>query len=310
MKKINKDTIFRLSSLIGLILLILALSILSPKFRTVDNLFNILRQVTVNALIAFGMTFVILTGGIDLSVGSVVAVSGALVAGMMIRNNLGTMPAILIALISGVVMGGLNGVLISNGKVPAFVGTLATQLMFRGFTLVYTGGRPISNLNESFAFIGKGYVFKVIPVPVVIMLVTFILLYIVLRKTKFGKHVYAIGGSEQTAYYSGINVKRTKLFVYIIGGVLAAMSGIILTSRLNSAQATAGQAFESDAIASVVVGGTSLSGGKGWIVGTLIGASIIGVLTNGLNLLGVHAYYQQIIKGAVIIGSVLMDRSE
>ncbi len=307
--KINKEKIQKLSPVLGLLVLIIVLAIASPQFLTVDNLLVVLRQVTINALIAFGMTFVILTGGIDLSVGSIVALTGAFTAGALV-NGVSTFIAILIGLISGIVMGAFNGLLVAYGKVPPFVGTLATMTIYRGMTLVYTDGMPISNLRNNFTFWGKGYVFNVIPVPVVIMLVAFVVLYLLLSKTKFGKHVYAIGGNEITAYYSGINVKKIKLSVYAISGLLAALSGIVLTARLNSAQATAGMAFDSDAIASVVVGGTSLSGGKGGIIGTLIGAAIIGVLTNGLNLLGVHSYYQQIVKGIVIIGSVLMDRSK
>lgn len=308
MKKIDKDLVYKLSPLIGLVVLIVVLSINSAQFFTVDNMFTVLRQISTNALIAFGMTFVILTGGIDLSVGSMVALSGAITAGMM-ANGASTASSVLIGLGVGLAMGLVNGALIAFGNVPPFVGTLATMTIYRGMTLVYTGGMPISRLNSSFAFIGKGYIFG-IPFPVVIMIISFLILSLILKNTKFGKHVFAVGGSEQTAYFSGINVKIVKLLVYVLAGVLAAASGIMLTSRLNSAQATAGQNFESDAIASVVVGGTSLSGGKGWIFGTLIGAAIIGVLTNGLNLLGVHSYYQQIVKGIVIIGSVLMDRSK
>lgn len=307
--EINKEKLQRISPLIGLTLLFVVLSIASPQFLTIDNLITVFRQVTINALIAFGMTFVILTGGIDLSVGSIVALTGAFTAGAM-SNGTSTLVAILIGLSSGILMGLANGILISLGNIPPFVGTLASMTIFRGVTLVYTGGIPISNLNDSFTFWGKGYIFGVVPIPVVIMILSFIILYIVLTKTKFGKHVYAIGGNEETAYFSGVNVKKIKVLVYVISGLLAAMSGMLLTARLNSAQATAGTGFDSDAIASVVVGGTSLSGGNGGILGTIIGATIIGVLTNGLNLLGVHSYYQQIVKGIVIIVSVLMDRSK
>lgn len=298
----------RMGPLLGLILLVVILSIISSDFLSVSNIFNVLRQVSINALIAFGMTFVILTGGIDLSVGSIVALSSALAAGMMVAGSNPSI-AILAGLLSGAAMGTVNGVIISRGKVAPFIATLATMTIFRGMTLVYTQGKPIAGLPDSFGMFGRGYLFD-IPMPVIWMLISFVVLYIVLKFTTFGRHVFALGGNEEATRLSGINTPRVKTFVYTISGLFAAISGIILTSRLNSAQPTAGMSYELDAIAAVVIGGTSLSGGKGWIVGTLIGAMIIGILDNGLNLMNVSSFYQQAVKGAVILLAVLLDRSK
>lgn len=297
-----------LGSLLGLVLIVVILSVVNGDFLTVGNIFNVLRQISINALIAFGMTFVILTGGIDLSVGSILALSSAFTAGLM-ASGMNTWLAVGIGLIGGLVMGAINGLLITKGKVAPFIATLATMTVFRGLTLVYTQGRPITGFKEDFALLGKGY-FLQIPMPIIWMVIAFAVLYIILKHTTFGRRVYALGSNEEATWLSGINTSKVKILVYSISGLLAAISGIILTSRLNSAQPTAGGAFELDAIAAVVLGGTSLSGGRGWIVGTLIGAMIIGVLDNGLNLLNVSSFYQQVVKGTVILIAVLLDRSK
>jgi len=304
----NTGILQRMGPLMGLALLVIVLSIISEDFLTASNILNVLRQISINALIAFGMTFVILTGGIDLSVGSIFALSGAITAGLMVQ---GTDPllAVLVGLLSGALMGAINGFLIAKGKVAPFIGTLATMTVFRGLTLVYTEGRPITGMPEGFAMLGKGYFFE-IPMPVIWMLISFVVLYMLLKHTTFGRHVYALGSNEVATQLSGINTSRVKILVYSISGLFAALSGIILTSRLNSAQPTAGTSYELDAIAAVVLGGTSLAGGKGWIVGTLIGAMIIGVLDNGLNLLNVSSFYQLVVKGGVILIAVLLDRSK
>lgn len=299
----------KLGPLIGFFLLCIVLSILSDSFLTVNNWMNVLRQVSINALIAFGMTFVILTGGIDLSVGSVLALSSAITAGMM-AGGMNGFTAIIIGLLAGFLMGAINGAVITKGRVAPFIATLATMTMFRGLTLVYTDGRPITGFASDdilFQMMGRGY-FLGIPVPVVFMLIAYAVLYFVLKKTTFGRHTYAVGGNEEASRLSGIRVDRLKIWIYSLTGGLSALAGIILTSRLNSAQPTAGTAYELDAIAAVVLGGTSLSGGRGWIFGTLVGALIIGVLNNGLNLLNVSSFYQQVIKGAVILLAVLLDR--
>lgn len=297
-----------LGSLLGLVLIVVILSVVNGDFLTVGNIFNVLRQISINALIAFGMTFVILTGGIDLSVGSILALSSAFTAGLM-ASGMNTWLAVGIGLVGGLIMGAINGLLITKGKVAPFIATLATMTVFRGLTLVYTQGRPITGFKEDFALLGKGY-FLQIPMPIIWMVIAFAVLYIILKHTTFGRRVYALGSNEEATWLSGINTSKVKILVYSISGLLASISGIILTSRLNSAQPTAGGAFELDAIAAVVLGGTSLSGGRGWIVGTLIGAMIIGVLDNGLNLLNVSSFYQQVVKGVVILIAVLLDRSK
>jgi ribose transport system permease protein len=294
--------------LLGLALIVIVLSIISDDFLTLSNIFNVLRQISINALIAFGMTFVILTGGIDLSVGSILALSSAITAGLM-TGGMDTTLAVLIGLMAGMAMGAVNGLIIAKGKVAPFIATLATMTVFRGLTLVYTEGKPITGLNPDFAMLGKGF-FLEIPMPVIWMVLSFVVLYFILRHTTFGRHVYALGSNEEATRLSGISTTRVKVWVYTISGLFAALSGIILASRLNSAQPTAGTAYELDAIAAVVLGGTSLAGGRGWIVGTLIGAMIIGVLDNGLNLLNVSSFYQAVVKGAVILVAVLLDRSK
>ncbi|WP_413366129.1 ribose ABC transporter permease [Lysinibacillus sp. 3P01SB] len=309
-KQETKELITKLGPLIGLFLLVIVITLLNPSFLSVNNLLNVLRQVSISALIAFGMTFVILTGGIDLSVGSTLALTGAAAASLLAS---GTDPIIAMgaALILGLLLGAVNGVIITKGKVAPFIATLATMTIYRGLTLVYTEGRPVSGLGDSAAFqmFGKGYFFG-IPVPVITMIITFVVLYFILHKTTFGRRVYAVGGNEEASKLSGISPDRVKIAVYAITGLLAAMSALILTSRLNSAQPTAGESYELDAIAAVVLGGTSLTGGKGWIFGTLVGALIIGVLNNGMNLIGVSSFFQQVVKGVVILLAVLIDRKK
>ncbi|MFC5540783.1 ribose ABC transporter permease [Ureibacillus suwonensis] len=310
MTKSSKEMISKLGPLIGLILLIIVVSIMNPSFLTISNIFNVLRQVSISAIIAFGMTFVILTGGIDLSVGSTLALTGAVAASLLAG---GTDPIVSmgVALILGLVLGAFNGVIITKGKVAPFIATLATMTIYRGLTLVYTNGKPISGLGDhaSFQLFGKGY-FLGVPIPVITTIVSFAILAFILHKTTFGRRVYAVGGNEEAAKLSGINADRVKIAVYAISGFLAALSALILTSRLNSAQPTAGESYELDAIAAVVLGGTSLNGGKGWIFGTLIGALIIGVLNNGMNLIGVSSFWQQVVKGIVILLAVLLDRKK
>ncbi|WP_342538946.1 ribose ABC transporter permease [Sporosarcina sp. FSL K6-1540] len=310
LKSNTQSVLQKIGPLIGLLLIVIIISIMSPNFLTLNNLLNVLRQVSINALIAFGMTFVILTGGIDLSVGSILALTGAVTAGLM-AGGMDPLLAMFLGLLLGAVLGAINGVIIAKGKVAPFIATLATMTIYRGLTLVYTEGKPISGLGDSQAFqlLGKGYFFG-IPVPVITMAITFGILYFILKKTTFGRRVYAVGGNEEASRLSGISVDRIKIYVYALTGMLAALAAMILTSRLNSAQPTAGNMFELDAIAAVVLGGTSLTGGRGWIVGTLIGALIIGVLNNGLNLIGVSSFFQQVVKGAVILVAVLLDRKK
>lgn len=307
-----KEKIFndfsKLGPLIGLIIMVIFLGFMSDAFFTLDNILNLLRQISVNALIAFGMTFVILTAGIDLSVGSLLALGSALTAGLL-TSGLDPMLAVLLGLLIGFGLGAINGLIITKGKVAPFIATLATMTIYRGATLVYTDGMPITGLSDSFAFemIGGGYILG-IPFPVILMIGVFLIFYFVLKKTVFGRQVYAVGGNEEASILSGIKADRVKIWVYSLTGMLSVLAGMILTSRLNSAQPTAGEMFELDAIAAVVIGGTSLMGGRGRITGTLIGALIIGVIDNGLNLMNVSSFYQQIVKGGVILLAVLLDR--
>ncbi len=299
-----------LGPVFALFVLILVITVMSPDFLQPANLLNLLRQVSVNALIAFGMTFVILTAGIDLSVGSILALTGAVTA-QLIVSGYSTWLSIAIGLLLGVALGAANGLIIAYGRVAPFIETLATMTIYRGATYVFTDGNPVTgaHMNDSFTFqfIGRGYLFG-IPFPIILMLVSFGLLQILLHKTAFGRDTYALGGNERAAFVAGVKTKKVTIVIYLISGLMAALAGTILTSRLSSAQPDAGTAYEMDAIAAVVLGGTSLMGGKGRIFGTLIGALIIGVLNNGMNLLGISSFYQQIVKGVVILIAVLMDR--
>lgn len=300
----------KLGPLLGFIILVIIVSLMNPSFLAPLNLLNLLRQVAINALIAFGMTFVILTGGIDLSVGAILALSSALMAGMM-TSGMDPILAMIVGTLLGGIMGMINGVLITKGNMAPFIATLATMTIFRGLTLVYTNGNPITGLGDNYLFqlFGRGY-FLGIPVPAITMIMTFLILWVLLHRTSFGRKTYAIGGNEKAAIISGIRVHRVKIMIYSIAGLLSALAGAILTSRLNSAQPTAGTSYELDAIAAVVLGGTSLAGGRGRIFGTLIGVFIIGTLNNGLNLLGVSSFYQMVVKGIVILIAVLIDRKK
>jgi ribose transport system permease protein len=307
----------KFQSLIALLLLCIVLSFLTDKFFAADNGLNILRQVAVNAIIATGMTLIVLTAGIDLSVGSVLALCGAVTAGLF-KNGLEfasadlfigftILGAILGGLLIGTLLGWFNGFTVTKFNVPPFVATLAMLTIARGFTMLYTKGHPISNLGKDFAFIGAGSLLG-IPVPVWIAIVVVLLAVFITQKTKLGRYIYAIGGNEQAAKLSGINIKKVKLTVYAMAGALAALGGIIVTARLDSAQPNAGISYELDAIAAVVIGGTSLSGGKGSVWGTVMGAIIIGVLNNGLVLLNVSPFWQQVVKGGVILLAVIIDK--
>ncbi|MCG3721032.1 ribose ABC transporter permease [Vibrio cincinnatiensis] len=308
-KLFSKAWLIEQKSLIALLFLVVVVSFLNPNFFTIDNILNILRQTSVNAIIAVGMTLVILTAGIDLSVGSVLALCGAFAASL-IALEVPVFVAVPTALLAGAILGGISGIIIAKGKVQAFIATLVTMTLLRGVTMVYTDGRPIStgftDTADAFAWFGTGYALG-IPVPVWMMVIVFAAAWYLLNHTRFGRYVYAMGGNESAARLSGINVARVKIGVYAICGLLSALAGIIVTSRLSSAQPTAGMGYELDAIAAVVLGGTSLMGGKGRIMGTLIGALIIGFLNNALNLLDVTSYYQMIAKAVVILLAVLVD---
>lgn len=306
MEKDIKSLLFKYKSLIGLIILCVVISVITPRFLTVTNVLNVFTQVSVNAIIAVGMCFVILTGGIDLSVGSTLAITGA-VAATLVKSNTNTFVTIIAVLIIGALIGLFNGILVSKGKIQAFIVTLATMTVFRGVTYVYTKGTPISGLSSDFTVIGNGKLAG-IPLPVILILLVVLGAWYVLNQTRYGRYVYAVGGNEDSARLSGINTDKIKALVYVICGVTAALSGIVVTSRIGSASPNAGSGFELDAIAAVVLGGTSLSGGEGSVIGTIIGAMIIGVLNNGLNLMNVSPFYQLIVKGFVIILAVILDK--
>ncbi len=301
-----KDMIRRYGILIGLIGLITGFSVLSERFFTISNMLIVMRQTSIVAFLAVGMSFVILGAGIDLSVGSVLAFSGAVGAGVM--QNGGIFFGILAGLALGAALGAFSGIVITKLKIPAFIATLAMMAIARGGTLVYTDGRPITGLPSSFAFLGRGYIGNV-PFPIILMLIIFILAYIVLKLTRFGRYVYATGGNINAARASGIKVDNVIISTFAISGFLSGLTGMVLASRLNSAQPTAGMGYELDAIAAVVLGGTNLFGGEGELWGTLVGAFIMGILNNGLNMLNVSSFYQQVVKGIVILIAVTVAQS-
>ncbi|MGH4038031.1 MAG: ABC transporter permease subunit [Sphaerochaeta sp.] len=308
-KLTNKSNMLQeYGSQIALVLLLLLLSIISPEFRTVNNLLSLLRQSSVNGLIAFGMTVVILTGGIDLSVGSTLALTALLGAGML-KGGVPAPIAILLVLIIGIALGVLNGVMVVNGKIQPFIATLVSMTAYRGIAMIFSDGRPISRLGDSslLAFLGQGK-FLGIPVPVWIMIILFFIFRFFLQNTVIGRDTYATGSNDKAAALAGISIAKVKYLVYAVSGFTAAFAGLILVSRLGSAQPTLGSGYELDAIAAVAVGGTSMNGGRGKILGTLTGVIIIAALNNGMNIIGISSYYQQVVKAIVILLAVLSDR--
>jgi len=291
---------------IGLLCIMLVLSVLEPSFRTSQNLVNILRQSSVIGIMAVGMTFVILTAGIDLSVGSVLALTGVVCASLEHRGwpVAGVVGA---TLLFGALIGAANGVVITLGRVTPFVVTLGMMSVARGWAHIYTEGQPISGFGPAFRRIGSGAVLS-IPIPVIVFAFTVLLAAIVLRQTVLGRYTYAIGGNEEAARLSGVPVRFYKALAYAISGVAAALGAVVLTARLNAAESIAGMGYELDVIAAVVIGGTSLMGGRGGVWGTLVGALLIGTINNGMNLLQISAYYQSVVKGGIIVSAVLLDR--
>ena len=285
------------------IVLAIALSILSDRFLTVSNQINILRQATINGIVAVGMTLVILTAGIDLSVGSVLALS-AVVSADLLKQGIPVPLGILVALTIGGLMGMVNGLIITKGRIPPFIATLGMLTVGRGLTLMYTQGKPFTGLPAAFRFIGAGSLGPV-PMPIVVAGLVFIIGGIVLSRTRFGEYVYLLGDNPLAARLAGINTHRMIILVYMISGICAALAGMILIARLDSAQPVIGQGYEFDAIAAVVVGGTSFSGGEGTLLGTLLGALLIETLNNGLNLLNVSPLWEQVVKGVVIALALL-----
>ncbi|WP_408608169.1 ABC transporter permease [Anaerosacchariphilus polymeriproducens] len=292
--------------LIGLLIMCVFMSLRSSVFLTGNNISNVLRQVTTNANLAFGMTFAIILCGIDLSVGSILAFSGTLCAGLIANSGVPVPLAVLCGILAGTLLGFINGFIIAKTQMPPFIVTLAMMQIARGAAYVYTNGMPIRVMVPEYNNIGIGYL-GIIPLPVIYTGVFFVFTALLLGKTRYGKYVYAVGGNEDAARFSGINIGRVKVITYTLIGFLASVSGIVICARMYSGQPTAGDGAEMDAIAAVVLGGTSFSGGIGKIGGTLIGVFIIGVLNNGLNLLNVNSFWQLIAKGLVILLAVYID---
>ena len=317
-KKTYRQSLSKFQSLIALIILCLVISLLSDKFLTAANAWNVMRQISVNICISVGMTLVVLTAGIDLSIGSVLALCGAITAGLLKNgieipsSNLYIGFTILGAIVAGLLVGSLlgwfNGWTITRFKVPPFVATLAMLTIARGLTMLWTKGFPITGLGENFAHLGTGWLLG-IPLPVWISGVIVFIAVVITNKTKLGRYIYAIGGNESAATLSGIDIKNIKIAVYTMAGALAGVGGLLVTSRLDAAQPNAGTGYELDSIAAVVIGGTSLSGGRGSVLGTVLGAIIIGVLNNGLVLLNVSPFWQQVVKGLVILLAVVIDKA-
>ena len=312
------EQLARFQSFLALALMVIALSLASNNFLTVDNTMNVLRQISINLCLSLGMTLVILSGGIDLSVGSVLALAGAVAAGLL-KNGLAlprfnllvqfTVPGAIVAGIGvGSVLGWFNGLAVTRFKLPPFVATLGMLSIARGLTMLWTGGFPVTGLGDDFGRLGTGHALG-IPMPVWISAALVALFIVVTRRTRFGRHLYAVGGNERAATLSGLAVPRIKLMVYTLGGGLAAVAGLLVTARLDSATPNAGLGYELDSIAAVVIGGTSLSGGRGSILGTVLGCLIIGILNNGLFLLDVSPFWQQVVKGFVILAAVAVDKA-
>ncbi|NDR56243.1 ribose ABC transporter permease [Pseudoruegeria sp. M32A2M] len=295
--------------MVGLIVVSVLMGFASENFFSVSNILNVLRQVSINGILAVGMTFVILTGGIDLSVGAVMAFSGTVCAGLIVNMGMPGSVGLAGGLLVGLGLGVFNGILVAWGRMPAIIVTLATMGIARGLGLIYSGGYPISGLPSWIAWFGIGRI-GIIPVPVIAMFLIYGLAWVLLERTAFGRHVYSIGGNETAARLSGVKTQRIKLAIYTISGMTSAFAAVILTGRLMSGQPNAGGGFELDAIAAVVMGGTSIAGGRGLIFGTLIGAVLLGILNNGLNLVGINPYLQDVIKGFIILLAIYIGRGE
>lgn len=306
-KVTKKQFVSMYGSLIGLLLLVVVISVLRPRFISAANLRNVIRIASINGLLAIGMTFVILTGGIDLSVGAVMGCAG-MYSAYFAQAAKGYPPivAVLIGLLIGLGFGLFNGWIIAYLKVPAFVGTLGSMSIASGLTFLLTDAKPIPNLSEGFKKMGEGNL-GMIPIPIMMMSVVLLVCFALLYKTRYGRYIFAVGGNLNAAHVSGIDTKKIIGSVYVIAGVLSAFAGIITTARVTSGVTSTGKGYETDAIAAVVIGGTSLTGGKGRLWGTIVGILIMQFLSNGLDMLGVNAYYQLLVKGFVVIGAVMLD---
>ena len=304
--KINwKGLLSNYGTILVLLLMVVAMSFISPNFLKTGNLVNIVRQITMYAIIGFGVTFIIITGGIDLSSGSLVALSSMILGSLVIKFGWPWPLAILACMAAGAVVGSINGFFVAYTKIPAFVATLGMMLSLKGVTL-FVSDKPLHGFSDDFLFIGKGS-WLGLPVLIYILIIVGLLSHYLLKHTKFGRYVYSIGGNADAARVSGINIEKTLVIAYAYASTLAALTGVLLSSRVMTAQPTSGTGYEMDAIAGVVIGGTSLAGGVGTIWGTIVGALIIGVLNNALDLMLVNAYMQQVLKGVVIVAAVVLD---
>lgn len=290
-----------------LFLLILAFSILTPRFLMRDNIFNILRQVSIVGIICVGMTLVMLTGGIDLSCGSIVGASAVGAALLMTKSNMNPVLASLLMCLFGVLLGLANGFFIAQLKVPPFIATLGMMTSVRGIAYIITGGLPVFGFNRAFTVLGQGY-WGVVPIPVVVMFITFVLGIVFLSQTRIGRHIYGVGGNEEASRLSGVQVKGIKYLVYATSGFMSALAGIVLLARVNSGQPNAGTGYEMDVVTAVVLGGISMTGGEGRLIMVVVGVMIMGILTNGMTMLTINEYVQQFVKGMVLIGAVALDR--
>lgn len=310
MEKNHQIRLSKYGIYIAFVLIFAAISFATPKFLTPSNMMTVLRQISFNGMVALGMTFIIITGGIDLSAGALLCLAGLVSAHYSVAGSEAELP-ILAAVLAGVgaatIFGLLNGLIVAKGKLPAFIVTMATMTIVRGICLVFSDGRPITGLNDTYKAIGQGSLIS-IPTPVIIFGALIIISVILLQYSRYGRHVYAVGGNTKAAIASGIHADRIKASVYLIGGVICGIAGVALTSRLNAASPQAADGYELDAIAAAVIGGTSLSGGRGTVIGTIIGALLIGIISNGLDILNVSSYYQKIIKGCIILLAVFLDR--
>ncbi len=307
---VNRKSLYgKLGLVAALVLIFVALSIVKPNFLTVANLINLVRQISINGILAVGVTYVLLTGGVDLSLGSLVALTGVIAASFAHPQQGPVIVPVLLAVLAGACCGLANGLVITKGRVAPFIVTLGMMTAARGLALVISGGKPVSNLSREFTTMGSGDVLG-IPIPILMFLTVAILSHAFLKHIRMGRYIYAVGGNENAARASGINVRAVKTFAYTICAALAGLAGVVLAARITTGQPNAGVGYELDAIAAVVIGGTSLNGGVGGIGGTILGALLMGVINNGLDLLNVSSYYQQIVKGVIIVGAVWLDRRQ
>ncbi len=291
--------------LFAIVIIITIMSIISPVFLTSQNIINIIRQISINGILAVGMTCIILTGGIDLSVGSLVAVT-SVICGSMLLSGYNVFITCIVGVAVAVAFGLFNGVLVAKVGLQPFIATLATCEIGRGFALAFSNGKPYTITNKAFLKIGKGTILD-IPVPIIILVIVVVIGLIVLQRTTFGRYIFAIGGNKNAAKLSGVKTKKVEMMVYVISGICCGIVGLILSARISSGQPTAAEGYELDAIAATAIGGTSMSGGRGGLYGTILGFVIIGLISNSLNLLNVNSFYQQMVKGLIILLAVLLD---